>query len=241
MKKAILMLASILVLAGLGCKKERWLRVYHAGVFKDSINVTGWEPNEDVVRFGDFYYPWQGEDSIDYTLESYFWEDGETSLEIGESWSYGVYLIVNNKIVGLGYDNIIPPDFNSTSSIITLLPEQRVLGFWKEFDRFPNLIGVRIGLDAKTEFDIIDSIPSAIRLYLGLGNAADDDLRKLAKYKNIRVLILVGDFRRKGVLNLLRLNEMRILEVSETKVLYTRPLKLLPHLRRIDTYPEVLW
>jgi hypothetical protein len=46
-----LLAIGLLLIGLLGCKKEpRWLRIYCEGEFRDSIDVTGWEKNEDVVK-----------------------------------------------------------------------------------------------------------------------------------------------------------------------------------------------
>ena len=146
-KRSILKFAAVLAfaLAAMpGCKKERWLRTYRNGVFEDSINVTGWEVNEDVVRLGDFYYPWQGEDSI------YFREGSHYFVE--ECYPFvppPYYLLeVNGKIVGLRTNPISSvPD---SSEIITIIYDPWVNDDTIHYEpsvinRFPNLVGVTIG------------------------------------------------------------------------------------------------
>ncbi|TKJ37889.1 hypothetical protein CEE36_10905 [candidate division TA06 bacterium B3_TA06] len=86
-----LMLIPVLItLIASDCKKEHRLRVYNNGVFEHKINITGWDVNEDLVKLGGFYYPWQGEDSIDYR-GCYFCE-GKKYVERG----------FNNEVQHLG-------------------------------------------------------------------------------------------------------------------------------------------
>lgn len=233
MKKIPILLA-VAILA-LACKKERWLRTYNNGEFEDSINVTGWEVNEDVVQFGcDFYYPWQGEDSIDYRGCEFYQ---------GKKYTYKlprVFLEVNGKIVGFRTDYLA--DVPDSSEIMTIdycesnFPDsiQYDLSVLK---RFPNLIGISIYIDAQTEFRKLDSIPSNIRLYLHFSNSTDGSLRSLSQYQNVRVLLLFGDYTHSGLRHLLKLRGLRIFKARDGMgVASIRRFKRLPKLRHFEPY-----
>ncbi|TKJ37893.1 hypothetical protein CEE36_10925 [candidate division TA06 bacterium B3_TA06] len=151
-KRSILKFAAVLAfaLAAMpGCKKQRWLRLYHEAMFEDSIavfvdsiNITGWEVNEDVVELGYFYYPWQGEDSIYFREGSHYYEE--------ECYPYvppPLFLLeVNGKIVGLRTNPI--SSVSDSSDIITIIYEpwanDDTIHYELSVDRFPNLVGVTL-------------------------------------------------------------------------------------------------
>ncbi len=216
-----LLAIGILLIGVLGCKKQaeilssqqvqpeqRWLRIYHDGVFKDSINVTGWEKNEDVIELlGGFYYPWQGEDSIDYN----------TNLDFGHgpepSWSI---LNVNGKLVGLepgaffSFAGIKHPEL-----ILTLSGEADT----EDLKKFPNLVGMSVFIHSSKDVDELASIPKNLRLYVQCINITNADLRKLTRFPNIRVLgIEYGNdslnITERGFKAFRRMKELRLLQVD---------------------------
>ena len=145
-----------------GCKKEvespppehaqpepRWLRVYHDGEFKWEIDVSGWEVGEDVIHLSGYnsyandsfcyYYPWQGEDSINYRIDR-------------------VYLFVNGIAVGSPltprrglYHTLEDSCYFWKDSILTTwidLTHWNDEDFgWGPWDQYPNLKVVRVSVD----------------------------------------------------------------------------------------------
>ena len=250
-KRSILKFAAVLAfaLAAMpGCKKQRWLRVYYNGKFVDSINVTGWEVNEDVVPLScNFYYPWQGEDSIDCREASdYYKEENHPNVP-----PPGFLLEVNGKIVGLRTHPVsFVPD---SSDIITIIYEYKPwpLGDTIHYEHyelsvlesFPNLVGVTIndmcinGVDGI--FPILDSIPSHLRLYLWCHCWYDEQLEVLSRYPNIRVLIMRGTVEGltpAGFQHLRKLKQLRVLAVPSFEYDYLfqgRNAKYLPKLRKL--------
>ncbi len=246
MKKIILILATtVLVFFALGCKKERWLRVYYDGEFVDSINVTGWEPNEDVVPLScNFYYPWQGEDSIDCREASDYYKK-----ENYPNVPPPLFLLeVNGKIVGLRTNPFSSiPD---SSGIITIVYEPWARGHedtihyeLSVLERFPNLVGVTIdNIDiggVNGIFPILDSIPPHLRLYLWCSCWRDEQLEVLSRYPNIRVLVMRGareGLTPAGLQHLWKLSELRELCVpswDHTYMFEGENAKRLPKLRKL--------
>jgi len=184
-----LLAIGLLLIGVLGCKKEAvpptseqaqqepsWLRIYHDGVFKDSINVTGWEVNEDVIELGGFYYPWQGEDSIDYN----------TNLDFGHGPepSWFMLLNVNGKLVGVEPNEYSLSSIQHPELILTLSGSADTVILKK----LPNLVGVPVFIHSSKDVDELASIPKNLRLYVQCSNITNADLRKLTRFPNIRVL-----------------------------------------------------
>lgn len=111
-------------------QEPRWLVVLHPewafGPKYERIDVTDWEVNEDVVVLGYFYYPWQGEDTIEFRFEN-------------------GYLWVNGRRVGvnLGIGELEASDVENPEEIITAhVPWPDI----PELKRFPNLTTVKLTL-----------------------------------------------------------------------------------------------
>jgi len=256
MRLSFSLLAIGLILIGvLGCKKEavpptseqaqhepRMLRIYRDGVLKREIDVTDWEVNEDVVRLIAFYYPWQGEDSIDYnTYYDYF---GRGPVRC---W---FVLNVNGKLVGVD-PNIIPPSkIEHPEWIITLIGVGDSLNILKPF---PNVVGVTTYTNSSEEIETLASIPSNLRLYVECSNITNRDLRRLARFSTIRALHVERSDRYRGYWSsggghnptrcgfraLRRMKELRVLWVHglfEDSDEIDKYLKNLPKLRKTKVW-----
>jgi len=249
-ERSILKFAAVLafVLAAmLGCKKERWLRTYKNGVFEDSINVTGWEVNEDVVWLGELYYPWQGEDSIDYSGGYYFYK-GKKVLDENPA----PLLTVNGKTVGIAIDwplevFAIYEAFDS-SKIITIDYSDP----WMDehnynlatLERFPNLVGVRIDLDSRTDLEKLDSISSSLRLYVFCDYATDEALEFISRYPNIRTLGVRERWVKvspNGVKHIWKLKELRSLATPYGYLFRGWNSRHLPKLRELYSSEIILY
>ncbi|TKJ37890.1 hypothetical protein CEE36_10910 [candidate division TA06 bacterium B3_TA06] len=213
-----LLVIGLVLIGVLGCKKERWLRVYNNGVFEDSINVTGWEVNEDVVWLDYFYYPWQGEDSIDFREGLHYFED-----ETGFDKHPFFVLEANGKIVGFRSDYAEVITIPDSNLILTITYPNRAYTLrYKDFSlddlkRFPNLVGVYLSIDSRTGLSKLESIPRRIRLYLHC-YTTDDALKKLSNYQNIRTLLIEGDYSHRGVRYLLRLKNLKLLTTKGVNI-----------------------
>jgi len=239
-----------LFLIGLpGCKKEaaaepepRWLRVYHDGEFKWKIDVSGWEVGEDVIDLGFFYYPWQGEDSIDYnTYYDYF---GRGPVRC---W---FVLNVNGRLVGVDHNTIPPSKIEHPEWILTLTG---IDGDTEILKNFPNLKGVDYGVSSSKDIKGLASIPSNLRLYVECSNITNRDLRRLARFSNIRALHVERSDRYRGYWSsggghnptrcgfraLRRMKELRVLWVHrlfEDSDEIDKYLKNLPKLRKTKVW-----
>jgi len=109
-----LLVMGIILISSPGCKKKpRWLRIYCEGEFEDSINVTGWEVNEDVVGIRRWGYPWQGEDSISY---SFYLPSYDTTLLPPYT-----YLVVNGRLVGVDPFGVRIENIPYKEEVLTLM------------------------------------------------------------------------------------------------------------------------
>lgn len=229
----------LVVLAGsvVFCRKEaapqpepRTLRIYCDGVLKREIDITDWEVNEDVVVLGYFYYPWQGEDSINYDCYDP-WE--------GQRWLPAMFLHVNGKLVGVSTDIMAPEDIPDPERIVTVMYYYYEKGYVEDLQLFPNLIGALVTIDSSQGLKKLDSISSNLRLYLDCYRITNSDLRKLAQFQNIRILALDNC---NGVTNCGFRHLRKFKELRRLRVLYMphitqrglRHLKYLPKLRYVD-------
>jgi len=205
--------------------EKRWLRVYHDGEFKWRIDVTDWEINEDVIHMGYFYYPWQGEDSIDYT---------EYASGYETSYFGGPYLKVNGKVVGVNLGRVPSSEIQNPEKIITATIDEWELELDPEdLKNLPNLIGIWWGGYSGLFFGTLKAIPSHIRLYLILNNITDADFRELSKLENIRVLQIDSDsLTYHGLRYLCRFKELRRFELISPKIQRER-LRCLHKLKKL--------
>ncbi len=183
MRYMINLLVIGLILTGLpGCKKEpRWLRIYRDGEFVDSINVTDWEKNEDVVKLGPyFYYPWQGEDSINYSF----------SVTLNDTTYVSVYsyLVVNGRLVGIDPFSVNIDKLPCKEEILTLRR------YDSNYTLLPNLVMMGVRIDSVDDIERLDSIPRNIRLYVYIASVfasvdfIPEVLPKISRFRNVRVV-----------------------------------------------------
>lgn len=236
-----LMLIPVLItLIASDCKKEHWLRVYNNGVFEHKIDITGWEVNEDLVKLGGFYYPWQGEDSIDYR-GCYFCE----GKKYVEDYAVRYLLEVNGVVVGLYLYDVMLHQVPDHSKILTVVYTGTADSFIRKYGAgvlraFPNLVGVHISIDSLTEFHRLDSIPSYLRLYVECSCVSNEAFELLSRHLNIRALEIRGDWNKisyDGVRHLWDLKDLRFIAS-----LYPIPFvgfdsTNFPKLREIDSSP----
>lgn len=211
--------------------EPRTLRIYRDGVFEYSIDVSGWEVNEDVVILDHFYYPWQGEDSIDY--------DCYLPFESEKIWGDAMVLNVNGKMVGVSTD-LRPPDKiarpEDIKTVMSYYDDKDIIRYLKFFS---NLIGVRIDIDSTQELKRLDSIPMDLKLYVDCNRLSNNDLKKISRFHNIRMLALVdcSKITDRGLRHIRRLNglrRVRILYMPQITEEGLKHLRSLPKLRILD-------
>jgi len=183
-KRSILKFAAVLAfaLAAMpGCKKQRWLRTYNNGEFEDSINVTGWEVNEDVVKINRYYYPWQGEDSISY---SFYLPSYDTTIFPPYS-----YLVVNDRLAGVDPFDVHIDSMPYKREVLTLMR------YDSNFKLLPNLTMMAVRIDTTNDIKELDSIPRKIRLYVNITSdllsnvdIIPEVFSNIVRFRNIRVL-----------------------------------------------------
>lgn len=237
MKKIILILATILVLSALSCKKEprltvceeRWLRITYEGDSiwwgSDSINITGWELGKETIYFWDvergfpdarigFHYPWQGEDSIDYRYD----EDG--------------LLWVNGKMVAGSYSKLALLDDSCLINILTLeadyyyfihevaYPDPLLEINIKGLERFPNLSLLEVDIQewlgrVPRIIDTLSQIPQDIDIYISYGGSTGAYIRRLTEVRNLkRLFIYSRDLTNWDLIHLISLKGLKRLNVK---------------------------
>ncbi|TKJ39872.1 hypothetical protein CEE36_10090 [candidate division TA06 bacterium B3_TA06] len=273
-----LLVIGLLLIGVLGCKKQaeilssqqaqpepRTLRIYRDGIFERKIDVSGWEVGEDVIHLSGYnscandsfcyYYPWRGEDSIDYRIDE-------------------VYLFVNGIAVGSPlnprrglYHTLEDSCYFWKDSILTTwidLTHWNDEDFgWGPWDQYPNLKVVRVSVDchyphttSRHFFGYIESFirhgriakfgvfygqeepPDSVDVYLYCLCLCDFCLRDQIEGINLKGIEIVGC----GVTTNLSLRYLRkskglrYLELHMCKVnnLGLRHLKYLPNLRELS-------
>jgi hypothetical protein len=182
MRYMINLLAIGLFLMGLPCckKEPRWLRIYCNEVFVDSIDVTGWKVNEDVLPFEYFYYPWQGEDSINYSYSA--------TLNDTTYVSVYSYLSVNDRLVGIDPFSVNIDKLPCKEEVLTLRR------YDSNYTLLPNLVMIPLMIRSIDDIEKLDSIPRNIRLYVYIASIfasvdfIPEALPKISRFRNVRVL-----------------------------------------------------
>lgn len=178
-----LLAIGVILISSLGCEeKPHWLRIYCEGEFKDSINVRGWRKNEDVVKIDEYYYPWQGEDSINYSFHVPFYD---TTLLRPYS-----YLNVNGRLVGVDPFGVRIENIPYKEEVLTLMK------YDTNYKLLPNLVMLPVGISSIDGISYLDSLPRNLRLYvyiyssLAYGDVGiiPEVLPRLVRFRNIRVL-----------------------------------------------------
>ncbi|MBA7617350.1 hypothetical protein ES703_24664 [subsurface metagenome] len=205
--------------AGIEVEETRWLVVLHPewefGPRYERIDVTDWEPGEDVVSLGEYgeYYPWQGEDTIEFRFEN-------------------GYLWVNGRRVGvnLGIGELEASDVENPEEIITA---HVGWGQIPELKRFPNLITVKLSMRSfpreEKYHKSLEEIPEHVRVYVRTfpydeswwqdPNITDENLAVLAQIKNLRGLNTISDrLTDLGMRHLRRCKNLRSLNLIARRV-----------------------
>lgn len=203
--RSLLSFGLLMILLGLACKEAglqssvpnedpNWLVVTRDGVWEKEVDVSGWEITEDVVELGDYpiftYYPWQGEDSIEYSLDHNL-------------------LWVNGRLVGINLWSVEPEEIGDLEDILT------VWGGVEDAERleaFPNLLTAYFILEEGDNLEVLNTLPERVRLSVRCGDA---ELKHLAGFANLRGVDVFIDKGRGHELRHLRgLADLRILRVN---------------------------
>ncbi|TET22104.1 MAG: hypothetical protein E3J71_07280, partial [Candidatus Stahlbacteria bacterium] len=224
-KRAALVILALLLLSTMVIyaqqTEDRYLIVTEEGEFKKEVDVTGWEPGEEFVYlmsgFVKFYYPWQGEDSLDYRIED------------GLLW-------VNDKLIGANLEEVAFADLSNPEEILTVIRVERQ--HMPELKRFPNLTAVRVSSEIDdADLKHLAGLTNLRVLDLGATDITDAGLGHLSGLTNLRVLDLKDtDITDAGLAHLKGLKNLRELYLGWTKITGAglRHLKGLTNLRVWD-------
>lgn len=153
---------------------QKRLVITRDGVWEKNVDISGWDITKDVVELGDYpiftYYPWQGEDSIDYSLDhNHLW--------------------VNGKLVGINLGSGKPEDIANPAEILAIS-----VGRIEDVERletFPNLITAQLFLEESDNLGVLNTLPERVKLYVRCDEAA---LKHLSGFANLRgVDVVVSD------------------------------------------------
>jgi len=235
--------------------EPRWLRVYHDGEFKWKIDVSEWEVGEDVIDLGFFYYPWQGEDSIDYdyhvpeeflpyldSLNHHRYSKEELRKIYGNP-QYPHSLNVNGKWVGLDIYAFPLRFIPHRESLLTVWQEDVGFDddtfFLEDLRSFPNPLIASLWLGSKLEtrekrLKELEALPSHIRLVVSCKDVTDEDLKRLSKLQNIREIYINSDrITNKGLSYLGNLKELRVLFVRSRTIKVQRFRRIIKRLKKL--------
>jgi len=276
MRLSFSLLAIGLILIGvIGCKKEveppppppeharhepRWLVVIHVESPFDfdttKIDVADWKPGEDIVileqletdwRFW-FYYPWQGEDTIRYSVE-YKYED----YGFG-----GKGLWVNGKLMGMvlgSVDFVYKYNIPHPEDILTITSNNanNFISWVQDTDpkvHFPNLKVVMIDISSPAFqhypnlVSALKALPDHIQICLWINlyywgvfvedgknyDVTDCQLEELTELNNLRELRLRSTkITDTGVRSLSKCSDLRVLTLYGNRFT-DKGIKALSHL-----------
>ncbi|MCK4232390.1 hypothetical protein KAX21_05515, partial [candidate division WOR-3 bacterium] len=199
-KRAVFCIGALfLALAVTECKvQERYLVIAEEGKVKEEIDLTGWESGEEFVGLYPFYYPWQGEDTLDWRIDN------------GLMW-------VNGKLIGADLEKIAAEDVPDPEAIISVSTTREHLA---ELGRFPNLIAVAMqGEIEDADLEQLKTLSNLKVLYVSWSSVTDAGLAHLTKLANLRVLELLDtDISDTGLTQLEVLKHLRVLNLTGTDI-----------------------
>ncbi|TET21777.1 MAG: hypothetical protein E3J71_08485, partial [Candidatus Stahlbacteria bacterium] len=173
-KRVALVILALLLPLTVTCKKQiddQYLVITREGVFKQEIDITVWEPGEECVYLGEFYYPWQGEGSLDYRVED------------GLLW-------VNGKPVGVNLEEVAFADLSNPEEIVTVYTDAEHM---PELKRFPNLSAAWVSSEIDDAgLKHLAGLTNLRWLWLGGTDITDAGLALLKGLTNLRGLGLGG-------------------------------------------------
>jgi len=212
--------------------EPRWLRITYEGDSiwwgSDSINITGWKPGEETVYFWDvergfpdawigFYYPWQGEDSIDYSYD----DEG--------------FLWVNGKLVAGSYSKLAVLEDSSFIDVVTLeadyyyfiheviYPDPPLEINIKELVRFPNLSLLEVDIQEWFDrvpriIDTLNQVPQDIDIYVSYGGSTKKYIKQISGIRNLKKLYIYSrDLANWDLMQLLGAKSLKKLNVKMEK------------------------
>ncbi|MBD3285532.1 hypothetical protein GF338_04265 [candidate division WOR-3 bacterium] len=171
------------------------------------IDITGWIPGDELIYFSkhsprfetySYYYPWQGEDSLDYRIE-----DG--------------LLFVNGKVVGVYLQEILFTDLPNPELILSVYADSEDISKLKQL---PNLVAVIMG---KTDDNDLINLKDLTNLKLLSFDVkpeiTDSGLAHLEGLANLRELNLnYADITNAGLTHLQNLMNLRKLNLMYTDI-----------------------
>ncbi|MBD3285273.1 hypothetical protein GF359_10910 [candidate division WOR-3 bacterium] len=187
--------------------------------FKCRYDVTYWESGEDFIYLSFYYYPWSGEDSIDYSI------------------AYKL-LEVNGKIVGVNLVEREAETVVDKSGIITAQVDSDNID---DLVQFPNLIAVSVVGATEEDLAKLSNYDNLRAIDLAYTKITNDGLAGLAELPELRVLNLsytkVSD---EGLQYLSELENLRSINLESTEITndglaYLEGLDELRHLNLFRT------
>lgn len=173
------------------------------------LDVTGWEPGEEFIQLGSYYYPWQGEDSIDWRSE-------------------GCLLMVNDKPRGINFNTYVVlgevyrNDWIDPNSILTA---ELTLEQLPCLNKLPGVTFLVVGAkwrdtDVAEELHIPSGAVNLKGLELGCIQISDSALASLTAFKDLRWLWLYSNssITDRGLIFLEGLTNLRFLDLSSTGI-----------------------
>lgn len=233
-----------------GSKHEQhWLTITHNGIWERVIDVSDWEKKVDILELDRFrfpvsvYYPWQGEDSIDYSIQNEL-------------------LWINGEVAGLVYDFY---GYSSKGTLpATVKPENILVVMDKEINtrelsKFKNLQLFYLHSDSVKDLNELRNIPKNVDIYcrvksnrlkelvglsnlrgMEVGGTIDDldvDIAFLEKFKSLTYLYTGSYLEEADFESIAKLDSLRILYLGQAGQTpcnkYLRHLKKLKRLRTL--------
>jgi Leucine-rich repeat (LRR) protein len=192
-------------------------------------DVSNWTPGEEFLLlegepYSNYYYPWTGEDSIDYKVD----EQG---------------LWVSGKLVGFNTFDQEPKKVKNPKDVVTILATVEYL---PDLGRFPNLAALSVvPTDEDNDLSTLRKLKGLRYLNLGEGPIAEDGVDALAELTDLRELdasfTILPEGAMESIGKLPNLKKLSLNAVSGEEILCLKGMKNLEALSTMYTMADTPW
>ncbi|MBN2380660.1 hypothetical protein JXM67_12740 [candidate division WOR-3 bacterium] len=203
-KKTILAVLLILVVLGAASSLQaqpedlKMLSITEDGkYYRCRLDVTDWKPFDDFVYLYSYYFPWRGEDSIDY------------EIHLAE-------LKVNAEVVGLNLLERSAEEALDKSKILTVQTDIENL---TDLKKFPNLVALSLVGISEGDLARLKDCEGLRALDLAYTKISSEDLAYIESLTELRVLNLsYTNVTDEGLKHLASLNNLRSVDLESTEI-----------------------
>lgn len=229
LQKEAFLRTTIILLSITSFLGARELVITRDGEVAQTQDISDWTPGDEFLflegePYNNYYYPWSGEDSIDYKVD----EQG---------------LWVGGKLRGFNVYDLEPAAVKTPLDIITAISTADKLG---ELTRFPHLVALSISrLEGESMVGGLKKLPGLLFLELSAGPYAEEGIEALTSLRELRELdasfAILPAGATKYLRGLSKLKKLSLGMVPDEEMLYIKGLKNLESLSRFYIPVDTLW